>query len=165
MISDDSDLGSQLSSMRSEVFGDYGFDDAKDKSPQKKSGKDAPSPRMLSMDDINSPYSRRMESGRRSLKEPLGIPIKEKHLSRAVVETEQMGLRLSEEIQRLRQELQKSREHQSELTVQLRRSKAENDDLRDENADLKAECKRFTNSHEELNSENAKLRHELVGNR
>jgi uncharacterized small protein (DUF1192 family) len=174
MISEDSDLGSQLSSMRSEVFGDYGFNDTKDrmsggsKSKKQLHARDSrkpPSPKRSPSEDSNSPHSDFIGSNFKSFRDKSSFvkpPPNEKHLSRAVIETEQMGMRLSEEIQRLRAELKKATDHQADMSTVLRRTKAENDDLRDEVDELKAHNKKLAAACDDMSSDNDKLRRELV---
>ena len=165
MISDadDSLCSDQLSSLRSEVFADHGYGS----SQHKKSTKailSPTSPSRLTMDDTPSSDHPGFRSTQESnfLRKPFTIPAKEKHISRAVVETEQMGLRLTEEIQRLRSELKNARDHQADISSNLRRTKAENEDLKDEIEHMKSQAKKQSKTLDEMSDENDKLRRDLV---
>mmetsp|Transcript_16598 Transcript_16598/g.24982 ORF Transcript_16598/g.24982 Transcript_16598/m.24982 type:complete len:449 (+) Transcript_16598:32-1378(+) len=160
--SDDSDLASQLSSLRSEVF-DY-EDDKPSRSSAKKPSKR--SHRKLSLDDMQSPavHSRHMHSSNSrniSRHSYVHMPDRDASISRAVIETEQMGLRLTDEVQRLRAELKRSQEHHADLSSTLRRVNADNDILRRQCDDSSSIIEQLTELNHKLSLECDKLKNDM----
>jgi regulator of replication initiation timing len=161
LVSEDSDLASQLSNLRSEVF-DQDYVKKPTKNYQQKHLPHAQrpqTPNKLSMDDISTPMIPRSRYHPPPETESF---FNQTIRSRAVIETEQMGLRLSEEIQRLRHELKRVRESNSELSSENRKLSSELESLKFKLLEETQSLQQITSNHQRLVQDCERYKLELV---
>jgi hypothetical protein len=168
LISEESDLASQLSNLRSEVFDQQDYQKPTKFSnnfqqktiPTNKSHlQRLQTPNKLSMDDISTPVIPR---SRYNPPEPTESFFNQTIRSRAVIETEQMGLRLTEEIQRLRNELKRVRETNSELSFENRKLFSEMESLKLKHLEETQTLQQMTTNHQKLAQDCERYKLELV---
>ena len=170
LISDESDLASKLSHLRAEVFTHPSNSFKQQKRVNNGSNKNLSMNKSfiqpgyplnkLSMDDITTPIT---SSHQKSfISNANSLPSPSPFHNRQVVETEQMGKRLTEEIQRLRYELKSCKESYQELSSRSHQISSESESWKEKYLQETQALQEMARNHSQATQECERYKLELV---